>query len=506
MEFGIGSSGTGWKPVGSSKPKIQTKLLTLHSKFQTPNSKFEGPVNALPLPGRPCTVMCMLPVLTVALFASPAIQEPSIYRRVITRPDPNNGYDDYVRAADLVKGVGVDECLNWRPERLDELKSAKLAASVKRGDPRTEWTQYDEERLAAEERLRGLDYLGVQRAIAKDYGNALELIRSGNLKKVWEPREKTDVDTTFPEQREFRKIAKLFRAEAYVYFADGDSKKGTADLLDGLTFSRRIGGGNLLEELISNASQQLVLAGFEDHLSQLSEKDAVQVARYADIALAESATYLQALIREREELLRSLDTVLASPETYLMSNPPKPTTQEATVIRYLKALNPIERHTVSDGIKAGIDGDYGKLIAQMGKDESSWQDKVEDLPADPPSVTTPQDAVDALINMLMPNHDRITIGVLRTRAQLRLLDLHARVIAYRWHINRLPSSLKEAATEELIFDPLSKTAFQYELQGTGYRLYSKGIPATGVIELQYRRPANVPKDNDPIPPVFGLGE
>lgn len=460
--------------------------------------------NATTLLIRPCIVMLLLPLFVSLLFAPQNSQQnQSIFQRVVARPDPKNGYEDYVRACDLVKGSMLDEYLSWTPDRYNELANTKQLAA-RGGDPRIRWQSTDEARLATEESLRGQDYLGVQRAMVKKFGGVLELIRKGDTKQVWDPRDKVTVDTIFPEQSFFRSIPKLFRAAAYVRFADGDTLGGTSDLIDSLTFARKIGGGNLLSALISGQCQQTAFAAFEDHLAQLSERDAIMIVNYADAALTENASYLQALVRERTQLLDSVDLLLESPDKYLLSNPPNPTRREAAVAKSVRALSASDRRLVRDQLASGIDLSYGKVVSQIGLEESSWTEKRVDLPEDPRMISSPRDVSDALLNMVMPAFDRLTVAVMRTRAQLRLLDLHARIIAFKWHLNRLPKNLNEAAPEQLIYDPLSKTAFEYELQAGGYRLYSKGVPSTGVIELQYRRPASIPKENDPIPPVDGV--
>jgi len=449
-------------------------------------------------------LLSLLPGIVLGLLQ---VQPQTNFDRVIRRPDPSNGYDDYVRATDFVNTPELDACLSWSPEQLDEMLAAKRAALTHPADPKLGWGPADEAKLGVARRLHDLDFLGVQRDIEDRMGGAMNLIRAGNLKNVWDPREKTDVQSTYPELSGFRRLAKLIRAEAYARFADGDTKNGTSALLDGLTFSRRIGGGNVLSELVASADQAVIFAGFEEHLAQLSDQDAAQISKYCDAALSEPVSYLHSLQRERNEILASIDFVLDTPGDYLAANPSQPTSSESALIGYLKGLSPGERQTVKNDLGQTLGDTYNQLIGQIGSDESSWLDASPDsMPPDPVSIATPVDAADALLHALVPSFDRVTVVVERTRTQLRLLDLHGRIIDFKWRNNRLPADLKEAVPGTFVVDPLSKSTFQYVLKDSGYRLFSKGAASTGIVELRYTRPANLPgQDPGGIPPPIWLG-
>jgi hypothetical protein len=436
--------------------------------------------------------------ITLLLAAFLSIQQPSLYQRVIERPDPNNGYDDYVRAADVIRGFEFDLCANWTPRQYDDLLAAKAS-----NDPSRQWTDRDEARLSLAHTLNGLDYLGVQRYAANRWASALALVRLGNRKKVWDPRSDIDLQTVYPELPTFRMIAKLFRADSFVRFADGDSKAGTTDLLEALTFSRRIGGDNVLSELVAGSCEATALAAFEDHLSQLSEKDAAEIAKDMDAALAEPPTFQQALQGDRHQIMSSIDFVLAQPEV-LISNPPKPTAEEAAAINAVKGLNANDRQIAKADIARKTTSAYERLIAQAGKSESSWADSSAN-PSGPSIILTAEDAADAVCALLLPNPDRVVAGIMRVRAQLRLLDLHARIIQFKWHTNQLPEELRQVAPPQLTYDPMAKEQFHYELNDHGYRLFAKGLPITGPIELQYRRPANLNGGKDLIPPLSPEG-
>jgi len=70
-----------------------------------------------------------------------------------------------------------------------------------------------------------------------------------------------------------------------------------------------------------------------------------------------------------------------------------------------------------------------------------------------------------------------------SRTRLRLLELHAAILAFGWKRGRLPVTLDEVDAH-LVHDPLTGQQFQYKLlTGGGYELYSLGNGQTGVIRL-----------------------
>ncbi|MFI5384669.1 MAG: hypothetical protein ACHQ50_00975 [Fimbriimonadales bacterium] len=441
------------------------------------------------------------PFLAATVFALCPIQEQkSIYNQVVKQPNPNNGYEDYIRAADLLHGDNFSVYVNWSPNDYEDRLARKREASNQKGDVTGFWSNADEAQLQLSLKIRDLGFLGVQRRIVAEYGRALDLVRAGNQKAVWDPREKQDGAALFPEYAGFRSVAKLFRADAYVRFADGNSKGGTTDLLQGLTFARRIGGNNLISELVSLTCRAIVLASFEEQLPRLSERDAGQIVSYVDAALAEPDSYARALQGDRDFMIAGTEQMFKDPKGWGIGiqegDPPG-------VPDYMAKMSPRERDLARAGFARGLTDFFAKILAKLNQDESTWASAKadDDPPPMPAAVNSVQDLVDVLVRTFVPDFDTVTVSELRARAQLRLLGLHARVIDFRWKNNRLPKELKEAVPEKLLLDPMGGEAFHYELTDGGYKLYSKGLPTTGPIELRYRRPANLPvRDDKDIPP------
>ncbi|HTQ09964.1 MAG TPA: hypothetical protein VMI31_07845 [Fimbriimonadaceae bacterium] len=382
-----------------------------------------------------------------------AAAQASLYDQVVTRHDPNNGYEDYLRAADLIRNTDIHAYL----ARASDGQTAKSADA--------------------------LDYLAAMRTATEKYGSALAAIRQGNLKHSWEPRPVLDAKTRYPEDVPFEELGKLVQADAYVKFADGDSKDAVQDLLDGMTFARHIAASAVIGEIVSLTAESAVLSTFDHHLGQVSERDAAEIVRYVDAALAETDPLAKVIETGRDVHIRMVADLLASKESIgaLRGGDDK------ELGSYLAGLSQAELRTVLEGYTNVTNDCYGRMAARLGADESQWADPFDFWPdlVPPSTVTTPQDASLRMLYLTQPTglaHLFRYAVIVRTR--LRLLRLQAKIIEFRWHHNRLPATLAEAAPPALCFDPVTKAPFLYEMkEGASYRLYSKGSPASGEIEL-----------------------
>jgi hypothetical protein len=134
----------------------------------------------------------------------------------------------------------------------------------------------------------------------------------------------------------------------------------------------------------------------------------------------------------------------------------------ATGRAFLARFNGPE-HTWLDP-EASDDGASADPTVRTADDVETYYTKHWSLP----EVTRPRRLADAL----------------RVRAMMRLLRLHAMIIAFRWEQGRLPKSLEEMKLPEgYDYDPLSNSRFVYSLGGESYKLYSLGTKWTGKVEL-----------------------
>ncbi|HWA82554.1 MAG TPA: hypothetical protein VG820_03910 [Fimbriimonadaceae bacterium] len=418
----------------------------------------------------------MLSFAVAASAPAPAPQAKSLYDQVISNPDPNNGFEDYIRAADLVNDGFARSYYAWQPGTYDRLAANESGMSA-----------LDRERLRLAKELDQVGYLGVQTAMETRYASALDFVRTGNQKRVWDPRKAT-FSMSLPETTVLRNLIELCNAAAYADYAKGNSKLGTRDLLDGLMLAENLEPLSMIDFHMGLAWEMLLMNRFANCLTSLSEGDAREVVAFVDRQIANPPAFLSALKLQRDVTIASIDEVVG----------PRPETKDPTPSEeFSKRMTPSERQQAKIAIVDGANRRYSELVQLLSGPESQWYTQAGDQPDLYAPVQSVDDFVRYEVGMFGASGSLATL--VRERAQMRLLGLHARVIDYRWRHNALPRTLKDVASPAQIKDPISDEDFAYEPNADGtYRLYSKGNKQTGTIELRYKWSRN--GGNGQVPP------
>lgn len=380
-----------------------------------------------------------------------------------------NGYEDYLRASRLLDDEFAD------------LYGLRIKRSTIPDSPA---------RINLKRRLDSLDYLTLQEEAVSRYGQALAYVRQGNSKQITNPYAKEPLSASSPFFGFFG-LFKLSTAQAYVYFANGNSAMGTQTLLDGLDFSRKVRVGKLLDFIVGVDGSSTIFAEFARRIDNLSEKDARKVAAYVDSALAEVDPYAEALRIDREIALARI------PEMFETAQSREPTGDRAvdSYHQLLSKLTPQERRTLAQQVEDGVNRRFSELVQRQRGPESGWYAKPSPNSRDDDLITTMDTAAEFLARILAPV-DRSEDQMVH-RTQMRLLGLTARVIEFRWKHGKLPATLAEAAPSGLIKDPLSGQEFVFETREYGgFTVYSRGRgelgPITLLTERKGRRDAPVP--------------
>ncbi len=425
-------------------------------------------------------------ILTAILFSiSVAQQQPiPISKQVCPEPTGKNGYEDYLYAADISNSQEYRNFGSW------EIYVADLA----RGGS---WPKKDEDGKdlpipKAPGRLTSSSsQLDLRRTKAKQFDRILELVRAGNQKPCFYPKEEIDNLTVFPELVHFKTIAKFIVTSAYVSFAEGRTSEGTEKLFSGLEFAQQIADGPLISDLVAIASRAIIFAQFEEALPQLSVLDCQRIIQSTKALLKRPPPYAKAIDWERKSTLSAFDRIGKNPEKAIEELGGEIDSQNAGFTA-LAGFAPEKRMAAIQTAKTAISVQYQSMIDRVNGPESRWIKPVKEErgfehPAE--KEWSPEDVGMMMVSIFTPVFSQALTVEARSRTQLRLLLLNARVLEYRWLNAALPKKLADAAPIDELKDPFSGIEFKYELQGrNGYRLYSKGFGDGGEIELRYRRP------------------
>lgn len=436
-------------------------------------------------------------------------QRKSLLQQIVPNPTGRNGYEDYLMACDLLAGTtarllteatpeGFDKTIREFEAPLPKNLTEDQAAEFEMGRPTLE--QYREAK-----KYQGYSVLQLRKEAMAQAGRALDLVNRGNQKPVFDPRTKTDSATLFPEYTMMRGLGRLAVAGAYVAFAEGRSKQATQYLCDAIILGQNLTDGVLIARLVGIAIQATTFAAFEKFLPSMSMIDAQVVEALGPKLITSPPAAVQALNREFAFINQSLDSMFDSADSIVdnvASGNDEKTIAEQSAHEYFSKMSPTEKKQLIDLCKRNLARHREQVLAGFRRPEANWDESVEDTNSEFPEsrrIGSVNDLAKYLSNSVTPVFSQLGTAEIRNRTQIRLLALAGSVIRFRWENDRWPTKLSEAVGEKGVFDPASNDEFQYEVQGTGFRVYSKGSKTTGEIALRYRRQPSG-GENQPPPP------
>ncbi len=420
------------------------------------------------------------------------------FKSVIPTPTGNNGYEDYVEAAAMLKSPEHQAFELWksywqRSERgtrevRDSLDAEEKGASEVVPEP---------------PRPAGLTLQAtpfeVRQAYVKRFGTVFEGVKRGNAKPVFQPRESIDFETLFPELGSFRLLSRLGQDIAMAEFAAGNPAKATETLLEALQFSENIAEGTIISELVSIANRSVIFSALDYGLGRFSLPDAQQIVKATQALLAQGPRAIKTLESEFKYVSAGIDKFMAEPKKDVLDSDEE---NEDNLFIRLGALGEADRKRVATEAKAHMETKRRGLAALLRQPESRWSTYQEsEIPVAPGQEETIGGLAARLANEMTPFVGSYLEVAVRSRTQLRILRLIGRVLVYKWTFDKLPSELSQAAPADEVRDPATEGDFKYEVNGKNFRVYSSGFGRTGAIDLVYRRPAPpFDRDRDPNEP------
>jgi len=419
----------------------------------------------------------MSPVI-IALLILQTNGQSSIFKTTVPSPTGKNGYEEYVRAAEIVTSPECSFIMDYDPKSPTPPQADEETPSDKFKNIQKTY-----------QKILGKTPLQIRRLLYKDFGRALELVRIGNAKPIFPTRPIT-METLFPEYSAFRRLVKYGVMCSDSLIADGRSGEATKVLVDLFTMAKNIQRDTLIGLLVGISCESIVMASIQNHMEHLSEVD----WRYLESSSREFLSSANPIPQIISIEVSFLDVLKKEPKEALLSfvNAENSSTRAKGVIARMQTMS---RAEASDLVQDAITEikTYSQLVIRtMDSPESEW--------GNVPDLTDTSDAT-WVAQQIQPDYRNVLNAYARIRTQVRLLRLHSLVQMYRWHWNELPKSLEIITDPKERFDPLSQLDFVFEVKGSGYRIFSKGSKVTGEIELVYRRNNSsvTPLDIAPLP-------
>lgn len=417
----------------------------------------------------------------------------SLLQQVVPNPTGQNGYEDYLRAADAVGDRAIaDVYANWSPTQYEKMAAPR--------PPNSDGPNVSAEQLSLAKRLSTMTLLDVRRETATRYGKVLGWLRQGSAKKAWQPRTSVDHQSTFPEFGYFGRVAKIGAAAAYVAYADGRNQEGTKILLDTLQMAQGIDGTITLAGLYAVLIDSTAITELYRHFPAMGMTEAIAVEKAAAKILAEPIKMIDILAGEAKVRIKTLSAALENPDAFLKDDGSDPETTKW--LKSVKALSADARLRVIAAAENVTKQRLDPILAKLRGPESSWPGSDKALGTiDYQNLQGDVDGILAYwLRMTSPSYAQVGIRLAVIRTRLRLLGLYASVVRYKWEKGRLPGTLEDAVDASRVTDPLTGDKFAFEPQGVwDFRIYSQGTEGTGPIDLNYQDPY-LPPDRGQTPP------
>lgn len=413
-----------------------------------------------------------------------------LFPKLFPKPTSQNGMEDYVAAADLVARSNVPNYQNWMAAKWADPESTKedkeyveWIAKMPFGDP---WktSALDAARIA----LQGLD-------------QAKELVRRGNGRPLVSLSKQAPEATTVLSR--IKSLVKYFALDANLRFSQGRSNEGLDSLIVGMEMNNRLPQGSFLDRVYSAALSGILLSEFDRHLDQLSATDAKYLTNAMKRLPSWEARLSEAIRGDKDDFSRDLADIREPPT-------PDPEDEEGYVSewqKYASALSQQDFRVFSEAATRVYNQKAELVLKVIAGSERTWAGELSSLgfvrERPEPKGRTPAERGIEFAEECSDLWVSLVDVEAKTRTQLRLLRLHARILEYKWNEGRLPKSLDQAASAKEREDAFANGTFQYLPDRFGhYELFSKGFPPHGRIDLRWRRDPNAQRDleDGPIPP------
>lgn len=383
----------------------------------------------------------------------------SLLARVAPSPTGRNGYEELLRAADLVE-------------------SSRL------------WKRVEQQGDAAT--------LAEKRRVLQDkpIAQALALVRQGLNKPVFSPREfdKLTYETLLPELGPFRSLARLLKLQQYVFLADGKTPEALGNARQGLRLGRVVQTDTLISGLVGIAISTICVRSLGNHLDQLSARDCETLFQISLEWLQQPSLHMKMLEMERDHARRNLALIREDLKKRglpavqgLFDLSAEEQANAAPILEQLKSPEGIERLAAEADRK--LDAFFERQLAETRKPR--WERAYPD-----PKQIDDSSPSGWAVKLMAPAMNRVDDAYGREEAHVRVLACHAAIRRYRWEHGKLPGGLEELNLGELAVDPFTGRPLQYEVKGIRYRLTSVGAPADAddPNAVNGRRPVTVTPD------------
>lgn len=375
----------------------------------------------------------MLPILLSLAVAqsNPQDDPPSLYRAVVSKPNPDNGYESFLLAMDFLKD--------------NKFRTLRASAENDKASP----------------------ILESRKQLIQRFAYSLTAVRSGLRKKIYNPQDIIEPTSGFPEVQWMPDMTLLFLAEASVRQAYGNPLGSQQSYFDAYEFNCAIQRVGPMEAYIGGIEpKKKVLSELVANLPKYTLPELAQVEKWAQARL-NPADLLQSLGFEELNIEGQLDNVGSGKWRNRKD-------RDNPLFQRLGALKSGEQALARGKVEQDIKHALSLWTDILKLPEREWR-----MPDFPEYSQYGAGFVQQLNSQVGPSLK----ALLSERAKLRMLIVACRLYEYRWQYERFPAKLLDAVDPSLAVDPLTGQPYVYESSLAGVKLSTNGSAFSGPVSL-----------------------
>ncbi|RYG47773.1 hypothetical protein EON79_06390 [bacterium] len=384
-------------------------------------------------------------------------QQKSLLQERIPQPTGNNGYEEFLRAADMIA----------KSEALGKAYNA-MTARPEKGE-------------VLELRRQGL--IKLQPVLA--------LLRAGGAKPILFPPRAPAQDMEdligFQEVSAFRQLARILMTSAYVLLADGQSGAATTDLIACYRMMDVIAhNGTQIEAFTTTGTHAQIFALLERSFDAFAPADLARLEEMANDAV--ERPFWGDVVKGEADRLTDLLSLMAKEWDASIKKGEKDDPDDPGA-KLLRKMTPAERATLFKRAKAHLDQGAANLALVGARPEREWipyakeGEEMNELESPKNSAQLDSLLADmATVRMI----GAVNFAVVRTK--WRLVRLTARLRRIMAERDAVPKGLPDDLPAGYADDGLAAGRFVFRAYTTGFSVESPGVTETGVVTLTSRLP------------------
>ncbi len=364
------------------------------------------------------------------------LQSGGLANRILPKEPNTNGYVDYLRAAD---GISVPEFSMYRVwDSSNPVTDTNAFATP----------------------------LARKKSEVEKFGMWLKLMAQGNTKVSTRGTRYLGL-----EDSQFLDLTHLACDAAYIAYSRGDWLKGTNQMLELMTFCNNVHKQNLRGLQAGSNLFSTALTAFVAQRDRWSVEDCERIEKRTGAILNEKNPILNTLEADYAAGRTTCDQILAGTSAGYPNSP-----ERSNLARKIGALSASDLQTLKIMVGDHLKSTFEPLIKRFRQEEVAWNSDVSrsSEPIGSTSSASLSVLAESILQWVVPTQAELDSG-LKSRGQIRLLNLYARVQDFRWHRGHLPTMLKEVAAPFELIDPRTKKLFRLDQKkGLAYRIVVTG--------------------------------